>query len=165
MYRHRLLFRLILPVFFVFLILEACVEDVEPNITPVAELVFNLKDEAGNPVVGATIYLFPFQSSYNDYKAENQDGLYLGSPNVASDNVAVSDTEGRAFFPARDLQGNGFASGARWVYRPNPIYVRAELQLGNEFLTNDEDAGSTRISFGELESGEVITVTTEVLMR
>lgn len=165
MYRQRLVFRLILPIFFLSLILQACVEDVEPNITPVAELVFNLKDDAGNPVAGATVYLFPFQSSYNEYKDANQDGLYAGQPNVTAENVATSDSEGRAFFPARDLQGNGFASGTEWVYRPNPIYVRAEAKDGNDFLTNDEDSESTRIAFGELGSGEVITVTTEVLMR
>ncbi|MEM6800062.1 MAG: hypothetical protein AAF696_01595 [Bacteroidota bacterium] len=165
MCRQRLVFRLILPIVFISLIIQACVEDVEPNITPVAELVFNLKDEAGNPVAGATVYLFPFQSSYDEYKADNQNGLSTSAPNVAAENVATSDAEGRAFFPARDLQGNGFASGNRWVYRPNSIYVRAELLDGNDFLTNDDDSTSTRIAFGELESGEVITVTTEVLMR
>jgi len=145
--------------------LQSCEDQIEPNITPMAELIFLVEDGNGNAIDDATVYLFPFQSLYQEYRDANLDGLYIGVPNVATENVKTTDTDGRAFFPARDLQGNGFASGSSWVYRPNSIYVRVEVNHQGEFLTNDDDASSTRISFDELGSGDVITVTTEVVLK
>lgn len=155
-----LLFSLVILVF-----LQSCEDQVEPNITPMAEFVFFVEDGDGNAVDDATVYLFPFQTMYQEYRDGNPDGLGVSTPNVNTENVATTDSDGRAFFPARDLQGNGFATGTTWVYRPNSIYVRVEVNHQGAFLTNDDDASSTRITFDELNSGDFITVTTEVVLK
>ncbi|MEM8890935.1 MAG: hypothetical protein AAGD28_23365 [Bacteroidota bacterium] len=162
--KHDWVWKISLGVFLI-LGLASCAEEIEPNITPMAELIFFVEDEAGNPIADATVILFPFQSSYNEYKDNNRDGSYTGSPNVANNNIGTTDASGRLAFPAMDLQGNGFASGTQWVYRPNPIYVRVEAFNQNSFLTNDDDAESTRIAFGELGSGDFVTVTTDVVVK
>lgn len=156
-------FLLILVVVFVFL--QSCEDQVEPNITPMAEFIFLVEDENGTPVADATVYLFPFQGMYEDYVTANQNGQPGYDPNIAPENIMATDADGRAFFPARDLQGNGFATGTSWVYRPNSIYVRVEASQQSGFLTNDADAASTRIAFDELSSGDFITVTTDVILK
>ncbi|MEL6252777.1 MAG: hypothetical protein AAFR87_12255 [Bacteroidota bacterium] len=162
--KHSWFWKISLAVFLI-LGLASCAEEIEPNITPQAELIFFVEDEAGNPVADATVILFPFQSSYNEYIDNNRDGLYTGSPNVANNNIASTDANGRLSFPAMDLQGNGFVSGTDWIYRPNPIYVRVEAFNQNNFLTNDAHAESTRIAFDELGSGDFVTITTEVVVK
>lgn len=147
------------------LLLQSCEDQIEPNITPMAEFIFLVEDENGDPVADATVYMFPFQGMYEDYKSSNLDGQLGSGPNIAAENVMATDAQGRAFFGARDLQGNGFASGTSWVYRPNAIYVRVEATLQGNFATNDNDSASTRISFDELGSGDFITVTTNVVLK
>ena len=154
---------LILLIALVFL--QSCEDQVEPNITPMAEFIFFVEDENGTPIADATVYLFPFEGMYEDYKSSNLDGNLGSSPNIAAESIMATDSDGRAFFPARDLQGNGFATGTSWVYRPNSIYVRVEANQSSSFLTNDEDAASTRIAFDELSSGDFITVTTNVILK
>ncbi|MDP5168763.1 MAG: hypothetical protein NWR72_00840 [Bacteroidia bacterium] len=143
--------------------ITACVEDINPNITPVANLSFYVTDGT-NPVQGAVVYLFPFQTTYNTYLADNPEGNDQITPPISSDNVAVTDVNGLATFRNKALDGNSFASGTTWFHRPNPIYFRVEAtRSGPVYLTNDDDV--FKISFGELESGDVVNEEVDVLIK
>ena len=149
MNRYQLLFSTLVLA----LITQACVVDgVNPNITPQAELTFTITDKNDQPQAGATIYLFPFRTLYEDYLKENPDGDPQISAVVASQNVGTTDSEGNLTFPARDLEGNSYASGNTWIHRPNSIYFRVVHENGGKYLNNDNDV--FRITFDEIESGD-----------
>ena len=159
MNRYKLLFSTLVLAF----VTQACVVDgVNPNITPQAELVFTVTDSNDQPQAGATVYLFPFRSLYEDYLNENPDGDPQIVAVVASKNVGITDSEGNITFPARDLEGNSFASGDSWIHRPNSIYFRIVHEESGKFLNNDKDV--FKIEFDEIESGDFIIVETPVVI-
>ena len=147
-------------------IVTSCVEPVG-NITPTADLIFIVTDAQDQPVEGAVVYLFPFKSPYEAYLAQNPDGNDQITPSVASEDVAVSDADGRAIFSGKALEGNSFASGTTFIHRPNPIYFRIQATVteGNDtnYLTNDADI--FKISFDELESGDFIIEEIPILLQ
>ena len=160
MNRYKLLFSTLVLAF----VTQACVVDgVNPNITPQAELIFTITDNNDQPQVGASVYLFPFRTLYEDYLNENPDGDPLITPTVASENVGTTDSEGKVTFAARDLEGNSFASGDTWIHRPNSIYFRVVHEDSGKFLNNDNDV--FKVSFDELESGDFIIVETPVVIN
>lgn len=156
-------FRALLAVAALALFVQSCVEDVNPDITPVANLTFTVTFN-GQPVEGAAVYLFPFQSIYQSYLADNPSGSDQITPNVTADNVAVTNAAGEAFFSNKPLEGTSYASGTTFFHRPNPVYFRIQAtRPGPVYLTNDDDV--FRISFQELESGSVVDITTDVELQ
>lgn len=147
--------------------LVACEEGFNLNITPEAELYFEITDAQGNPQPNAVVYLFGFEGPYEDYIAQNPDGSDQITPNIPAENVAVADGSGVAFFSARALEGSSFQENDQWIYRPNSLYFR--VQAVNEssgtkvFLTNDNDV--FKLSFDELKSGDFLTEYVDVVVK
>lgn len=142
----------------------ACLpEEVNPNITPTADIYVTVVDQLGNPLGQAQVYLFGFESNYQSYLAENPDGDPLITPLVGADDVGVTNNSGQAIFFNRPLEGNSYASGDTWFHRPNSIYVRVQAEVGGSFLTNDQT--TFRLSFDELESGERVVEYVEIEVR
>ncbi len=141
----------------------ACEEGLTPNITPVVNLTFFVTDGT-NPVEGAVVYLFPFQSAYNSYLSQNPSGSNQITPSISAENVAVTNASGVATFPTKPLEGSSYASGTTYFHRPNPIYFRVQAtRPGPVYLTNDQD--EFRISFEELESGDIVNEEVDVLIK
>lgn len=143
-------------IFSVLFIVISCEPEVIGNITPTADLIFQVTDDQGNPVADAVVYIFPFKSNYDDYVASNPDGNDQVTPTLSAQNVGVTDGNGEALFANYVLEGNSFASGSTFINRPNPLYVRiqAEGSTPGTFITNDSDL--FKITFDELESGDFI---------
>lgn len=156
-------FRAILAVAALTFVVQSCVEDVNPDITPVANLTFTVT-ASGQPVEGAVVYLFPFQSIYQSYLTDNPSGSDQITPNVTAENVAVTNAAGQAFFSNKPLDGTSYASGTTFIHRPNPIYFRIQAtRPGPVYLTNDDDV--FRISFQEIGSGSVVDIDTDVELQ
>ncbi|RMG61389.1 MAG: hypothetical protein D6722_19765 [Bacteroidetes bacterium] len=154
-------FRPLLLVAFLSSFLAACLPDeVNPNITPTVDLYVTVVDELGNTVSQAQVYLFSFESTYQNYLVENPEGDPNITPLVGADDVGVTNSTGQAIFFNRPLEGNSYASGDTWFHRPNPIYIRVQANLGGVYYTNDRTVN--RISFDEIESGERIVEYLEI---
>lgn len=143
-------------------IVSSCEEGVTPNVTPTGTLNFYVTDTNQDAVEGATVYLFPFKSVYDAYLADNPDGTDQPTPDLPADQIGITDASGLATFPNFQLEGNSFASGDTWVHRPNSIYFRVQFEDGGNALTNDSDI--IKISFDELESGDMIEVDQDVVI-
>lgn len=154
-----LLFVAVLSSFF-----AACLPDeVNPNITPVADIYITVVDQSGNIVPQAQVYLFGFQANYETYLAENPDGDISITPLLGAGDVGVTNSSGQAIFFSRPLEGNSYASGDTWFHRPNSLYIRVQAEVGGSFRTNDQT--TFRLSFDEIESGERIVEDLEIEIR
>ena len=143
--------------------IASCEEGINPDITPVANLTFTITD-GSNPVEGATVYLFPFKTTYETYLADNPSGNPQITPPISSENVAVTNAAGVATFTNFPLEGTSYASGTTWFHRTNPVYFRVEAtRPGPVYLTNDNDL--FKLSFGELESGTIVNEEVEVVLE
>ncbi|GAB4414284.1 MAG: hypothetical protein OHK0039_21920 [Bacteroidia bacterium] len=161
-------YRPLLVVAAISLIISACVlENPSGNTTPTADLYFTVIDDNGTPLPNAQIYLFSFESSYLSYISSNPNGDPDITPSLGSDDVGITTASGTATFFDRTLDGNAYQSGEIWYNRPNPIYYRVQAQVDNggtiEYLTND--GGDFKLTFPELESGERVVETLEIVVR
>ncbi len=153
----------ILAMMLMLAIVTGCEEGLNPDITPVANLTFHVTN-GNTPVEGATIYLFPFKSTYETYLIDNPDGAPQITPPVSSDNVAVTNASGMATFNNFPLEGSSYASGTTFFHNTNPLYFRVEAtRPGPVYLTNDNDV--FRLSFGELESGTIVNEDVDVVVE
>lgn len=134
-----------------------------PNITPTVTLTFTVLDEFSVPQSGAVVYLFPFEGTYDSYLSDNPDGDPDITPSLSAENIGTTDSNGEVSFLERPLEGSSYAAEGTWFHRPNPIYFRVLVESDGEFLTND--AGESRLSFEELESGERIEEFVELIVE
>lgn len=142
------------------IIVSACVEEVNPNITPTVDLTILVTNASAEPQEGARVYLFPFESTYDTYIGDNPNGEESITPSLGAENIGITNAQGEVSFPTRPLEGNSYASGNTWFHRPNPIYVRVEAPTGSSTLTNDQ--GLFKISFDETEAGLQISEFVEI---
>ncbi|MEM7369495.1 MAG: hypothetical protein AAF587_12910 [Bacteroidota bacterium] len=149
-----------LHIFVLALIVTACVEETTPNVTPTVDLTILITNSSAEPQEDARVYLFPFESQYQDYLTDNPDADAGITPTLGPDNIGVTNALGEVTFSNRALEGNSYASGTTWFHRPNSIYVRVETSTGTTVLTNDQ--GLTKISFDEIEAGEHIAEFVEI---
>ncbi|MEM7657897.1 MAG: hypothetical protein AAF399_17360 [Bacteroidota bacterium] len=138
----------------------ACETAVNPNITPTVDLTIAVVDDAFQPVEGATVYLFPFRTPYEEYLAENPDGDPNITPSLSAENIGITNALGEVVFPTRPMEGTSYASGETFIHEPNPVYVRVQAP-GN--LTNDQ--GVNRIAFDDAESGDQIAEFVEIQVQ
>ncbi len=165
MMKQTLIFRFLGLMLGLTLFVASCVET-EGNVTPEADLIFTVVDDNGENISGAQIFLFPFQTPYEDYLAANPEGDPSQTPSLDPEDVATTNSSGEASFIGRPLDGTSFPSGNTFIHQPNSIYFRVQAEVNGEFLTNDSsDPNTYRISFPDLESGEFVRNEIEVVIR
>lgn len=145
------------------LIVSACAESTNPNVTPTVDLTILVTNASASPMEDARVYLFPFQTQYDSYLSDNPTGDASITPTLGADDIGVTNSAGEVTFRSRPLEGNSYASGETWFHRPNSVYIRVESPDGGGVLTNDQ--GLFKISFDEIEAGERIAEFVEIEVK
>ncbi len=144
-------------------LVQSC-EIAGPAETPTGDLNFQVFTAASDPVANARVYLFPTESAYESYIQNNPNGEPSITPSLTPDRIGTTNNQGRVTFADVSLDGPFYTSGSTQFYNPNPIYIRVEGSVnGTDYLTNDQDI--FKLSFPELESGDMITENTDIVIR